>query len=396
MDEGIGPTVGERITLLRGSRLTMNALAAVSGVSVDYLRKLEGNRRHTLAISSFHRIARALDVDITELLSTNRALPDPGEHSGAVAIRRALTPVDDLIGDAPTSEPLTLDKASGAVTHGWRAYWAGRFEQLGSFLPGAIGQLRATVRDARTADRADALDLAAQLHQLAACTLVHLGYTDIAHHALRGAIPTAGPLRAAALRGSLAWVLLRQGRFAESHRLAATTATALAPSGDSELPVWSMYGSLLLGGAAAAARDGDRPGAVELLDEAKRAAGRTGNRTDLEGAFGPDRVLMQTMDVEVVSENYAAALAAAREMPRSPALPVAARARHLADIALTQLRLSHDDAALDALVAMENLAPSWTQYQDLPRHLVRELHHRAAHPRRLTDLAWRIGVVAKS
>jgi transcriptional regulator with XRE-family HTH domain len=399
VDEGIGPTIGQRIAQLRGARMTQTALAGAAGVSVDLIRKLEQGRRHTVSIGSLQRIARALDVDAADLLSKTRTLPDPGEHSGAVAIRRALTNVDDLIGDEPDGEPLTLDEARRAVTYGWGAYWAGRYEQLGQLLPGAIGQLRATAHEASTADRAEALDLAAQIHQLAASTLVHLGYADVAHHALREALTLAAtgsdPLRASALRCSLAWLLLTQGRFVESHRLATATAATLAPTGESELPLWSLYGSLLLTGATAAGRAGDRPVAMVLLDEANNAAGRTGNRNDYESAFGPDQVLMQTVDVEIVTENYAAALTAGKQMPNSAALPVAARARHLSDIALAHARLGHDGSALDTLLTMEQLAPSWTKYQTQPRQIVRELRERAGNPPRLTDLARRMGVVAR-
>ena len=52
----------------------------------------------------------------------------------------------------------------------------------------AASRLRATVRDAHAEDRADAHDLATQVNQLVACTLVHLGYPDVAHLALREAL----------------------------------------------------------------------------------------------------------------------------------------------------------------------------------------------------------------
>jgi transcriptional regulator with XRE-family HTH domain len=397
MDEGVGPTIGERIAQLRGTSMNPKELGAASGVAVDVIRRLEQGRRHTVSIGTVQRLARALDVDAADLLSATRSLPDPGELSGAVAIRRALTRVDDLIGDEPDFDPITLDVARLAVTNGWGACRAGRYELLGYLLPTAIGQLRATVRQAPTAE---AFDLAAQIHQIAAYTLVPLGYADAAHLALREALTLAAggsdPLRAPALRGTLAWVLLTQGRFAESHRLAAATAAALGTSVGSELPLWSLYGSLLLTGANAIARAGDRPAAVKLLDEATEVAGRTGNRNDYELAFGPDQVLMQAVDVDVVSGNYAAALATAEEMPKGPALPVAARARHLSDVAMAHVRLGHDSEALEALLAMERIAPTWTRYQTQPRQIVHELRERAANPRHLTNLAWRLGLVTRA
>ncbi len=136
MDEGIGPTIGQRIIQLRGTTMTQSTLAAAAGVSVDLVRKLEQGRRHTVSIASLHRLACALDVDAGELLSKTTPLPDPGPDSGAVAIRHALTTVDDLIGDDPDLTPLTLAEARRTVSYGWAAYWNGRYDDLGRLLPG--------------------------------------------------------------------------------------------------------------------------------------------------------------------------------------------------------------------------------------------------------------------
>jgi hypothetical protein len=72
----------------------------------------------------------------------------------------------------------------------------------------------------------------------------------------------------------------------------------------------------------------NRPVVDVLLDEAG-AAQRTGARSDYEPPFGSDQVLMQTVDVEIVTENDGAALTTGRQMPPDTDLPVAARARHL-------------------------------------------------------------------
>jgi transcriptional regulator with XRE-family HTH domain len=395
VDHGIGPTIGQRIAQLRGDR-TQQELATAAGVSVDLIRKLEQGSRHTLSIASLQSIARALDVDAGELLSKTTPLPDPSEHSGAVAIREALTYVDDLIGDAPDVEPLTVAAGRQAVRAGWGAYWSGHYDQLGKMLPGALAQSRASIRQARDADRPAAHDVAAQLHQLAACTLVHLGYPDVSHLALREALAlaTAGtdPLRIEALRCSLSWLLLTQGRFVESHRLATATAARVAPTGESPLPAWALYGSLLITGATAAGRAQDRPTAHVLLGEAAEAANLTGNRSDYESTFGSDQVLMQTVDVDIVTEHYESALTTGMQMPRDPALPVASRARHLSDIALAHTRLGHDGAALDTLDTMVRVAPSWARFQNQPKQIYRELRDRAANTPRLVTLAARLGL----
>jgi transcriptional regulator with XRE-family HTH domain len=385
--------VGRHIRRLRtDAHMTQAELAAAAGVSLDLIRKLEQEVRYTASIASLHKIARALDVEITELLAKTSALPAPTESSGVVAMRRVLTSIDDLLGEySEQIEPASVEDMRRAVTYAWGAYWAGRYEQLGEVLPIAL-------LSARAADDSASADLAAQLYQVAACTLVHLGHPDAAHLALREGLRLAQagdePLRVVALRGSVAWLLLTQGRFAESHRLALATARGIEPGSQTQAPRMSLWGSLLLSGATAAGRDGKAGTAEELLGEAANVARHTGHRNDFEVPFGPDQVTMQTVDVQVVTEAYSAALKTARGMPRDTPLPLAARARHLADRALAQARLNMDSAALDTLCAMHNLAPVWAKYQTQPRMVVQELLARERRVRtpRLRELATRLGV----
>lgn len=395
------PTIGRRIRELRGSALTQMELATAADVSVDLVRKLEQGRRHTVSIASLHRLAGALDVDTGELLGRTTTLPEPGEHSGVAAIRRVLTGIGDLLADAGQDAPaMTVAEARRTVTFAWGAYWAGRYDQLGDLLPGALAQLDATVREAATGDVAEAHDLAAQLHQVTANTMVQLGRPDAAFLALRRGLDLAArsddPQRPATLRCSLAWTLLTQGRFDEAERLAVDTAERIEPMGAVGAPHVSLWGSCLLTGATAAGRGqrGDRAG--ELLAAAAGAVERNGStdRTDYESPFGPSQLVMQTVDVHVVTEEHTQALDAARSMPRRAGLPTAARCRHLVDVAQAHTRLGHDEAALSTLLVMEQTSPSWTRYQALPRQVVRELieQERGGRTPRLRALAGRLGV----
>jgi hypothetical protein len=64
----------------------------------------------------------------------------------------------------------------------------------------------------------------------------------------------------------------------------------------------------------------------------------------------------------------------------------------LADVALAQLRLGHDDQALHTLLTMDRLAPDWFKYQTLPRQIVADLieHERRISPP-LRELTLRLG-----
>jgi transcriptional regulator with XRE-family HTH domain len=398
MPDATGPSIGDNIKRLRHARFSQTELAAAAGVSPDLIRKLEQGRRHSLSIPSLHAIARALDVDTGDLLTRPRPVRRPNAHAGSLALRRALTAVDDLIGEDPDVEPLTVAEARRTVEYGWAAYWAGRtHDELPTILPAALGQARAMVRAVPAAESAAAHDVAAEVWQIAACTLVHLGHIDSAHLALREALALAehgdDELRPLAFRGTMAWLLLSQGRFVESHKVATAAAAGVAPSGGSPLPAWALYGSLLLSGATAAGRAQDRATAGVLLGEAEEAAGRTGHRNDYQVAFGPDQVLMQTVDVEVVTERYTQALDAAGGMPERMSLPLAARARHMADTALAHTRLGHDGEATDVLMRIKSAAPEWLQVQRQTRQIVRELRERASQQPRLVELARHTGLV---
>lgn len=255
MDQGTGPTIGDRIKQLRTGRLTQAGLAKAAGVSVHLIQALEQNKRHSLQIASLHGIARALDVDAGDLLpKIPTATPRPDPSAGAVALRQALTQVNDLIGEEPDLEPLSVEAGRQAVRDAWMAYWAGRsHDQLPQMLPATLGHARATISAASTTERAEAAEIASQLYQIAGCTLVQLGYLDSAHLAFREALTLAeqgeDELLPLALRGWVAWMLLSQGRFTESTKVATAAAAAVRPTGTSPIQAWTVYGSLLLSGA---------------------------------------------------------------------------------------------------------------------------------------------------
>ena len=128
------------------------------------------------------------------------------------------------------------------------------------------------------------------------------------------------------------------------------------------------------------------------MDEAREAAARTGNRSDFELAFGPDQVLMQTVDVEVATERYPEALAGAQAMPARPALPLAARARHMADRAFAYTRPGDDEAALETLMRIKATAPHWLATQRQTQQIVRELRRRAVNRAQLVELTHHVGI----
>jgi len=388
--------IGERIRVLRRDVYTQNDLAAVADVSVDVIRKLEQGRRHTASIGTLQRIARALGVELAALLGPTRVVSATGaDQPQVIAIRDALTSVDDLLDELDGADSPDLTELSRSVTYAWGLYWAGRFEPLAAMLPRLLAEAAAAMHDATVPEVGRAADLAAQVHAITAETLVRLDALDLGYVAAREAVRLAevasDPLRAAATRSGLGHVLIRQGRFVDSERVYVATAESLQPRGEVSAAYLSVYGGVLLGGATAAARQGRAGAATDLLAEAAGVAQRTGvDRTDYEIVFGPSSVVMQSTDCAVVTEDYVAAMEMARRMSPDAAMPLASRSRHLLDVAHTQLRLGHARAAESTLLAMERAAPEWTVYQKLPRVLVGELLTRGRPSPRLRELARRL------
>ncbi|MFI7001274.1 helix-turn-helix domain-containing protein [Nocardia sp. NPDC050175] len=390
-------SIGVRIRMFRGKALTQRQLADQAGVSVDLVRKLEQGGRQTASIASLQKLARALDVDIADLIGKRAGVPSSDPDSGIVAIRRALTPVDDLLGETNEEAAISLGDGRRAVDYAWGAYWVGRYELLTSILPSGLTQLRATVHAARNGSVAPANELLARMYWVTGCTLVHLGQTDPAFLAIRQALAAAedgnDPLLLGTIRGSVAWQLLVQGRYDESRRVALRAAASLEPSGEVTPGHLSAYGSLVLLSATAAGRAQAIPDALSLVEAAGEVALRLGSdRRDYETYFGPSQVVMQTVDVNVSSERYPEALAAAKAMPANGGLPQASRARHLTDTAVALTRTGQHQRALDTLLTAERVGGAdWLKYQSLPRHIVSEL---LDHDRRvpLRAFARRIGV----
>jgi transcriptional regulator with XRE-family HTH domain len=270
------PAIGERIRRLRNDALmTQDDLAAAAGVSTDLVRKLEQGRRHTASIGSLHRIASALDVDLGELLGREH-MPKAAPDAGVVALRQAVADVADLLGEVE-GEPLSLRDAQRSVTYLWGTYWSGKWDQLTGLIPQALIGLRATLHAADAASRPKAAEQLAWCYSVAANTLTHLRQPDAGFMAARQAVDlVAGGddvLLAAVLKGSVSWQLLVSGRFAEAERLAIRTAEGVEPHGEVPAQALSVYGSLLVQVANAAARDGRSALARHFLTEASEVAG---------------------------------------------------------------------------------------------------------------------------
>ncbi len=379
-------------------RMNQRDLALRAGLSISTIRALEQGRRPG-SVGTLQAVAHALDITIADLLGKAKALPGDGPDAGIVAIRRVLTSVDDLLDDVvETDEPVSLRATSRDSTYAWGAYWGGRYEELSALLAQAMIRARAAEHASSPKEREAVADKLAQLYQVASCTLVHLGHPVTAwlawDRARQAAKRGSDPLRVSALQGSASWLLLTEGRYEDSVEVATKTAEKIEIDGKSSLPQLSVYGNLMLSAATATGRNiklrTRAAKADDFLTEARAIAERTGERNDYESAFGRNQVIMQTADVQVVTEQFSKVLRTARTMPRDAGLPLAARSRHLTDVALAQTRLGMDDHAANTVLSISTAAPDWINHQTLYKAVVGELDDRLVKTP-LHELAQKIG-----
>ena len=136
----------------------------------------------------------------------------------------------------------------------------------------------------------------------------------------------------------------------------------------------SVYGSLLLRGAVAAAQDGRRGGAQELLDESGAAAQQLGADANLRWtAFGPTNVKLHRVNVAVTLGDAGTAVQLAREIDPATITVTERKATLLIDVSRAFLQWGRHDKAYAALRAAEHAAHEEVAGRPSVHRMVREL-----------------------
>ncbi|WP_405142471.1 hypothetical protein OG589_34660 [Sphaerisporangium sp. NBC_01403] len=179
--------------------------------------------------------------------------------------------------------------------------------------------------------------------------------------------------------GSSARIITRALMDGKHHRAAITTASTAAQRMDTDLTQpsdndLSVYGSLLLSGAVAAAQTGNRHTAAELLDEAGQAGRRLGHDGNhMWTAFGPNNVLCHRVNIALTMGDAGTAVDYARQV-NIDALPINERkATLLLDTARAFLTWNKHDQALYVLRAAGEIAPEEITARPATLRLVRDL-----------------------
>ncbi|MFF8374488.1 helix-turn-helix domain-containing protein [Streptomyces lydicus] len=396
------PGIGDRIGRLRARRkLTQEGLAERAGLCVDTVRKLEQGVRRTARLSTLNALARALDVEPSALVGQPATFEvrSEGEQPSVLALRQAVSPVSDLLGDEPDPEdPPGIAALRDSLRSTERIRRDGRMAEIGVLLPQLIRDAKAAARACSGSDAAAAQSVLAEAYQVAATTLAALGKEDAAFTALERSMAAAAkgddPHLETVGFSSLAWVLTKQGRLADAERVALRAAERIEPGFRSPPLELALWGVLLLRGATAAVRLERQDAVRELLTMASAAAARIGtDRLDYATPFGPTNVGVAKVNFLVEMAESSEALRTARTVPELDALPPTWRARFHVDRALAFADLGKDEGAQQALLTAERTAPEWMRYHSTSRRLVADLRNRERRRTSpLTELADRLGL----
>jgi transcriptional regulator with XRE-family HTH domain len=373
---GLDLTIGERVAFYRRRRgLTQVALAGLVARTPSWVEKIEHGRAPLDRISVVSELASALDVSLHDLLPDDVADVGPGNRGHSVpALRdlvlsyRAVNPRFAVIGadvDAPA-----IGELRTMVNDVWTAYQDSRFGyvvmRLNQALPSAYLAARQS-RNPREANRCRAY-----LYQVAASVLVKLGDLDLARLcADRGDIAAqevGDPITLIALQRSIAHTLLSNGQYRDAVTIVRDGLIDARTSSDPAS--LSVTGTLMLVGATASARAGERMEAATFLRHASGLAEQLGgDRNEVWTSFGPTNVAIHRVTVAAELGDIQNAIELGSTLDVS-SMPRERRMRHQLEVARALSRIGRRDEALAALLAAEMGAPEQVRRHFLTHELV--------------------------
>jgi len=135
--------IGERVAFYRGRRgMTQRTLADRVGRSEDWVSKVERGARDIRRVDVVRELARALRVEMGDLLGQPVLVEDDQDDDDIPAIRDALmTPrrlSRTLFGPAQGGSPMPAERAARLAEHAWTNYQQGRIGRVVAELPKLI------------------------------------------------------------------------------------------------------------------------------------------------------------------------------------------------------------------------------------------------------------------
>jgi hypothetical protein len=298
---------------------------------------------------------------------------------GSLGVAEALAAILTAPGKPPSARVPSLPALTRAVATAKQAYQACKYSETMSQLPALLPDLQAACDSFEGDARLRAYALSADAYHVAASVLLKLDDHGLAwlaaDRSMRAASLSEDPLTVGSSARIITHALMADGHFAAATTTAGSYGERLAaevrkPTSDS----LSVFGSLLLRGAVAAAQAEDRDVSMAMLDEAGQAGSRLGSDYNHRWtAFGPANVLLHRVNVAVFLGDAGAAIDHARKV-NLDLLPITERkASFFVDTAQAFAQWSKHEKAYHALRAADQLAPQEVRSRPAVHRLVNDL-----------------------
>lgn len=344
-----------------------------------------------------YRMARSAAGGTDDRASLRLVTQASAIHAIRVALLDHGTPSFSLVADEVGEPPPDPGELRGELADVMTAYQASRYGDMLVRLPEVLsGAHLAVIAEDRDREQ-EVQRVLALASQAAAMVLTKLGELDLAWMAADRGFTAAQRSGDEAVLGSLCrsvvHTLQSHGRAHAAARLADHTAENLrrhlTPTSQRAV---SVYGTLLLAGAMASARAGDRQSTQDYLSEADLYASQVGRDANhLWTAFGPTNVAIHRVATAVALGDMGEAHSRAAGIDATR-LPLERRVRYAFDIARTRIERHDIDAAVDEMVAAERLAPEQVHHHVISRQIIADLRFTAKGTRSnvLAELAERV------
>jgi transcriptional regulator with XRE-family HTH domain len=255
-----------------------------------------------------------------------------------------------------------LTTLSAAVARAKQGYQACRYSEVVTELPPLLTHLQTACAVLESDGRLQSCTLAAEAYQVAGSILLKVGDPGLAWLAADRSMQAAQASQDPVTIGSSARIITHAMMNGAHHQAAAQIASTLAANLDHDVTQHtpeslSVYGSLLLRGAIAAAQREDRHTANELLGEAESAGRQLGDDLNLRWtAFGPTNARLHRVNIAVTLGDAGTALDLARTVDLEKIMVTERKASFLIDTARAFLQCGKHEKAYLALRAAEQMA----------------------------------------
>jgi transcriptional regulator with XRE-family HTH domain len=363
------------------------------GKSKSWVDKVERGVRRLDKYSTIAEIAQVLQVDVAEFTGGREQARRPevgldGVGKGEVdEIRTALERYDAIRPfyiAADNTMPLT--ELQKSVDHAWMAFQHANYMHLAKSLPRLIIIAQSADGTGRDDTTRGGAYLLAEVYQIASSTLLKLGERAlawiVADRAAMVCQRAGDDLLAALSTDQVAAALGALERVRPALDLSVAVAERLAPGpGQDVTPAHlSVYGTVLLRGAMAAARLGDAGTVRRLLGAAEDAAKQVGDdENHYWTSFGPTNVAFCQVaaELELGEADRALRTHAGIDPEVIKGMVTERRASHQITVARACLQVGDTARACEALVTVKRSAPSELRFRPDAQELVAELVRRS-------------------